>query len=174
MARAVALHDWHRPARVLEIGSGLGLVGLAALTAGLNVTFSDSQPKALSVSLHNAHQNGFSAERVRLDWRHPLSTRFPIILGCDVVYDPVNHVPILHLLESMLQQGGQCWIGDPGRGQGGVFFDRALEWGFNATLVDESLCPLRNPLLGRFQMIVLRHTSETSGPLSARVMHDTL
>src|SRR5512145_2718169 len=40
--------------RVLELGCGSGLVGLAALASGCDVTFSDYVPKAVELALENA------------------------------------------------------------------------------------------------------------------------
>ncbi len=40
-AEAVLRADWRCAERVLELGCGVGLVGLAALACGLQVTFSD-------------------------------------------------------------------------------------------------------------------------------------
>lgn len=122
-AVAVLEHDWTPETEVLEIGAGIALTGLAALSRGLRVAFSDYDRQALELALHNARQNGFAdrAEGLFLDWRQPVDRQFPVILGCDVIYEKQNHAPILGLLERMLAKGGQAWITDPGRHQADAF-----------------------------------------------------
>ena len=109
----------------LEIGAGIALTGLAALARGLSVTFSDYDQQAIDLALFNARQNGLEqhAEGLLLDWRHPIDRQFPVIFGCDVIYEKQNHRPILGLLQKMLAQDGQCWITDPGRHQADAFLE---------------------------------------------------
>jgi predicted nicotinamide N-methyase len=107
----------------LEIGAGIALTGLAALARGLSVTFSDYDQRAIDLALFNARQNDLEkyAEGLLLDWRQPIDRQFPVIFGCDVIYEKQNHRPILGLLEKMLSKNGQCWITDPGRHQADAF-----------------------------------------------------
>ena len=60
LARAVLAEIDVEPRRALEIGCGLGLPGIAALAAGLHVTFSDYDAAALRYAAGNARLNGFS------------------------------------------------------------------------------------------------------------------
>jgi predicted nicotinamide N-methyase len=144
-AVAVLNHDWQRfsppiskggqggsrclptggEIRALEIGAGIALTGLAALARGLSVTFSDYDQQAIDLALFNARQNGLEqhAEGLLLDWRQPIDRQFPVIFGCDVIYERQNHRPILGLLEKMLAQDGECWITDPGRHQADAFLE---------------------------------------------------
>lgn len=124
-AVAVLRHDWPPETCALEIGAGIALTGLAALACGLRVAFSDYDHQALALAMHNARQNGLenSAEELFLDWRQPIDRRFPVIFGCDVIYERQNHLPILGLLEAMLAPGGQAWITDPGRHQADAFLE---------------------------------------------------
>jgi predicted nicotinamide N-methyase len=109
----------------LEIGAGIALTGLAALACGLSVTFSDYDQRAIDLALFNARQNQLEkhAEGLLLDWRQPIDRQFPVIFGCDVIYERQNHGPILGLLEKMLAREGECWITDPGRHQADAFLD---------------------------------------------------
>jgi predicted nicotinamide N-methyase len=122
-AVAVLKHDWAEGTEALEIGAGIALTGLAALSRGLRVAFSDYDRQALALAMHNARQNGLeaSAEELFLDWRQPIDRRFPMIFGCDVIYERQNHLPILGLLEAMLAPDGEAWITDPGRHQADDF-----------------------------------------------------
>ncbi|MFO0919991.1 MAG: methyltransferase, partial [Planctomycetaceae bacterium] len=60
MARLVYRAEWQAGREVLELGAGIGLVGLAALARGDSVTFSDYEPQAVQLALHNAALNGLS------------------------------------------------------------------------------------------------------------------
>lgn len=137
---ADALRHLQRPAGtpVLELGCGLGLVGVAALLRGWRVTFSDHDPVAVECSLLNAERNGVAgaAEGLVLDWRTPIDRQWPVILGCEVTYEPRNHPLLLDLLERMLTADGVCWFGDPGRLQAPRFVQRAIERGFRVQVLD--------------------------------------
>ena len=72
MAAEVLRTDWPSGTRCLEIGAGVGLVGLAALARGYEVTITDYDENAVLVADHNARLNGCTAFEARtLDWRHP-------------------------------------------------------------------------------------------------------
>jgi hypothetical protein len=87
----------------LELGCGSGLVGLACLAAGLEVTFSDYVPFTVELALENAARNGFANARgLVLDWRQPHDRQWPLIVAADVTYDRTNIAPLLDVLEKML------------------------------------------------------------------------
>jgi predicted nicotinamide N-methyase len=73
---------------MLEIGSGLGLVGVAAAKAGHCITMSERDPDALNFARANALANGFPEMAIeRLDWHAPrLENRFDYIVGSEIVY----------------------------------------------------------------------------------------
>ena len=146
MAAAVLRHDWPAGQRVLEIGAGIGLAGLAGLAAGLHVTFSDYDPQAVALALYNARQNGWpNAAGLPLDWRTPLDMQFPVIFACDVIYERQNHAPILNVLDAMLAGGGECWLADPDRHQAAAFIDLAERRNYTCQL---TRLP-REPFAGR-------------------------
>ncbi|MBS0261502.1 MAG: methyltransferase [Planctomycetes bacterium] len=122
-AVAVLQQDWAPETEALEIGAGIALTGQAALKRGLKVSFSDYDPQAIDLALYNARENGTldRAEGLLLDWRQPIDRRYPVIFGCDVIYERPNHRPILGLLEKMLAPAGVAWITDPGRHQADAF-----------------------------------------------------
>lgn len=143
--------------RVLELGCGSGLVGIAALATGLDVTFSDYVPLAVQLAIENAARNGFpGAAGMVLDWREPRTDRFPLILGADVTYDRTHFPHLLGVVEAMLAPGGEAWFGDAGRGPAEEFVQRAAERGWIVTRLDQQDQPLHDHVLGRFQRIVLR------------------
>ncbi len=108
-----------RPAglRTLEVGCGLGLPGIVALSAGLRVTFSDYDATALAFADRNARVNGFSDfELLQMDWRYPpAGLRFPLILASDLIYEMRNVAPLVALVKTMLEPGGVCLLTDQDR-----------------------------------------------------------
>src|SRR5262249_22059753 len=85
LAKAILRENWQSGLEALEIGCGLGLPGIAALSCGLRVVFSDWDATALRFAAENARANGFDDFRLlQLDWRSPPTHRlFPVILGSD-------------------------------------------------------------------------------------------
>jgi predicted nicotinamide N-methyase len=134
-AVAVLNHDWRPGTAALEIGAGIALTGLAALARGLHVMFSDYDRQALDLALYNARANQLDehAEGLLLDWRDPIDRHFPVIFGCDVIYEKQNHRPILGLLERMLAKSGEAWITDPGRVHADAFLELVAASPFHAS-----------------------------------------
>ncbi len=58
--------------RVLEVGCGLGLPGIAAAKAGASVLLTDANPDALAFALLNAQRNGCrNIATLRFNWATP-------------------------------------------------------------------------------------------------------
>ena len=132
LAEAVIAADWPEGIRALEIGCGLGLAGLAALSKGLRVVFSDRDETPLAFVAKSVRLNGFppqSYELRPLDWRDEGIETFPFILGADVVYES-SHVPIiLNLLSRTLEPEGQAWLAGHYRAANEEFDEKILENG---------------------------------------------
>jgi len=119
------------PGEVLEIGCGIGLVGLAGLGAGWQMTLSDYEPLAVQVALTNARLNGFTAARGSvLDWREPPPQQYAAIVGCDVTYECAAHGPLLNFLDAALLPGGTCWLADCNRAATEEFLTAAEARGY--------------------------------------------
>jgi predicted nicotinamide N-methyase len=143
--------------RLLELGCGSGLAGIAGLACGLDVTFSDYVPLAVELALENAARNGFAnAKGIVLDWRQPIDERFPFIVAADVTYDRANLDLLLDVLDRMLAPGGEAWFGDAGRSPAEDFCERSRKRGWSISLFDEQNCPMPECALGRLQRIVLQ------------------
>jgi len=80
-----------------------------------------------------------------IDWRQPIDRQFPVIFGCDVIYETQNHRPILGLLETMLARSGEAWISDPGRHHADAFLELLAKSPFQ----QEHRVLVREPYPGR-------------------------
>lgn len=166
LANAVAAQAsvWPAGVRVLELGCGAGLVGLAAAASGCDVLFTDYVPEAVELALENARRNGLTANGRSLDWRAPWEERFPVIVGSDILYDSSLHGSLIGVFQLMLGPSGEIWLGDPGRSAASTFLDRAAHAGFSPQLFDADSRPLAKPQCGQFQRIVLRRLRPESPP----------
>jgi predicted nicotinamide N-methyase len=154
MVATILKTHWAPGTEVLELGAGIGLVGLAGLSKGLKVTFSDYEPKAVDLALYNARRAGhFQASGLVLDWRKPPQQTFPWLWGCELLYEDRNHEPLLQLTQAMLAPGGTAWFVDGGRAKAGRFCNLLLQFGLRCRLFDEQMQPLEVPRVGRYQLI---------------------
>jgi len=139
LAKAVVREPWDsypQPVRVLEIGCGLGLAGIACLARGLHVTFSDVDTTALTFAANNARLNGFrDGYRTRpIDFRcPPADEKFPVVIGSDLMYEERLGNPLVGLLGAVLAPGGVCLIADPDRLPARVFKWKLEEAGYAVT-----------------------------------------
>lgn len=134
MCTALAAANFPKGLSTLEIGAGIGLAGLGALAQGLDVVFSDYDRTSVRLAITNAVLNGFpDARGVYLDWNHPPDRQFPLVLGCEVIYEQGNHGPILDVLDRMLAPDGECWLADPRRHTADKFVSLASARGWNLT-----------------------------------------
>lgn len=117
LAKAIVREPWPPGREALEIGCGLGLPGIAALSVGLHVTFSDYDATALRYAADNARANGFSDFRLlQLDWRNPPSDlKVPVVLASDLIYELRNVAPLVALIKQVLQPSGLCLLTDQDR-----------------------------------------------------------
>jgi len=106
--------------RVLELGCGLGLVGLAmAKVLDAKVTLTDGSPKALDLVRRVLPANGpFAHEPVveRLDWREPVvAEKSPIVIGADVLYAPEAFPWLARAARACCAPGGKIYLAEPQR-----------------------------------------------------------
>jgi predicted nicotinamide N-methyase len=133
---ALAKYLWEavdpRGLEVLELGCGLGLVGIAASRKGGVVTFSDYEADALAFARYNAFRNGCQQAVVRhLDWHAPtLSQTYALIVASDVLYERANFQPLLHILQTALEPGGHFILAEPNRPVARDFFRLLRDHGF--------------------------------------------
>jgi predicted nicotinamide N-methyase len=117
LAKALLHETWTPGSEALEVGCGLGLPGIVALSLGLRVTFSDYDLCALRFAADNARLNGFDDFRtLQLDWRHPPEgLRVPVLLASDLIYELRNVEPLVDFIRRVLAPGGVCLLTDQDR-----------------------------------------------------------
>ena len=117
LAKAILHEAWTPATEALEVGCGLGLPGIVALSMGLKVTFSDYDACALRFAADNARLNGYHDFRtLQLDWRSPPDDlRAPVILASDLVYELRNVGPLVAFIKKALLPGGVCLLTDQDR-----------------------------------------------------------
>lgn len=117
LAKAIIRESWTPGTEAFEIGCGLGLPGIVALSRGLRVTFTDYDATALRFAADNARLNGFDDFRVmQMDWRDPPSDlRVPVLLASDLIYEQRNVEPLVALIKKILAPGGLCLLTDQDR-----------------------------------------------------------
>lgn len=107
---------------VLELGAGLGLVGLALSRAGHRVVITDCDEDALAFVRASAQLNDISVHEVRrLDWRQPPATTYATIVGSEIIYAPEIHAPVAELLARCLEPGGSAYLSDLNRNGAAAF-----------------------------------------------------
>lgn len=117
LAKAILREPWPVGLEALEVGCGLGLPGVVALSTGLRVIFSDYDATALRFAAANALANGFHDFRVlQFDWRSPPEDlRVPVVLASDLLYELRNVAPLVALIRRVLLPGGLCLLTDQDR-----------------------------------------------------------
>jgi predicted nicotinamide N-methyase len=106
LAAAVAALDL-TGRRVLELGCGLGLVGVAA---------ANQSAEAIAFTTVNAERNGVAVRTVRCAFERPepllAGAPWDLVLAADVLYEPKT-VPVL--VDLLPRLGPAVWLADPGR-----------------------------------------------------------
>jgi predicted nicotinamide N-methyase len=117
LSKVILREPWPPGTEALEIGCGLGLPGIAGLSVGLRVTFSDYDATALRFAADNARLNRYTDfQTLQLDWRQPpAGLKVPVLLAADLVYEQRNVEPLLQLIATMLAPGGLCLLTDQDR-----------------------------------------------------------
>jgi predicted nicotinamide N-methyase len=139
LTQQAALHPWPPNSIALEIGCGVGLCGIVALSLGLHVIFSDYDATAVTFAARNAQANGFdNFATLPLDWRVPPDFQVPLLLAADVIYEERNIAPLIRFMQSVLAPGGMCLLSDP---------DRSTKGGFCFALQQAKLAFTRYPMV---------------------------
>lgn len=116
--------------RFLEIGCGLGLVGIVAAFCGHQITMTEFNEHALNFASANAHANldfpNQCIEILRLDWKDPrLEGTFHRILGSEVVYKETDFDALIKLFQTCMDPDGEIVLAERLRESTIEFFRRA-------------------------------------------------
>ena len=105
--------------RVLELGCGLGLVGVTAARGGATVTVVDRSPEAIAFATLNAERNGVTLQAAVRAFDQPkrllAEAPWDLVLAADVLYEQRNVPVLLWLLPRLVDTTGEVWLADPGR-----------------------------------------------------------
>jgi predicted nicotinamide N-methyase len=125
LAKVILREPWAPGLEALEIGCGLGLPGVAALTAGLRVIFTDADATALHFAANNARINGHDRFRLlTLDWNNPPDNlKVPVVLASDLIYEIRNVEPLVNVIKHVLEPDGICLLTDTDRIPAQVLFE---------------------------------------------------
>ena len=110
-----------RGAKVLELGAGTGLPGIAAASLGSKLVQTDNNLVALHLARRNLEMNGLinSVEQRQVDWADLKdSYRYDRIIGSDILYSAEMHLHLRNIFESNLAPDGRVLLSDPFRASG--------------------------------------------------------
>jgi predicted nicotinamide N-methyase len=105
--------------QVLDLGCGVGLVGIVCGRLGASVTFLDRELGALAAVRRNCRRNGIDpAHTIGGDWNHGgrriAPDAYDVVVGGDVVYDDLEWPAISAALLRTLRADGLALLADPG------------------------------------------------------------
>jgi predicted nicotinamide N-methyase len=101
--------------RVLDLGAGSGLVGIAATQAGAMASAAEIDPNGRAAIALNAAANGVTLPQVDVDISGDAPDGFDLIAAGDVFYNPEVGRQMLPFLDRCVAAGLDVLIGDPER-----------------------------------------------------------
>ena len=106
--------------KVLELGSGSGLVAIVMSLLNCQVTATDHHPTVLERIEHNARLNHSKLLVYNLDWCTPIQfhQEFDMILGVDIIFDPSLIEPLVELLKAIATTNNETLLAVTKRNQG--------------------------------------------------------
>jgi predicted nicotinamide N-methyase len=115
--------------RMLEIGAGMGIVGLYASLCGHNVTITDIQDDAQLFAKANVLLNGAKAEVRKLDWNTPeIEEPYEVIFGSDVIYDRKTYPLLVGFLKKAIAPNGTIFLAKHTSLHAPTFFDELTKY----------------------------------------------
>ncbi len=108
----LANRDLGKNRRILEIGAGMGVVGLFLGSLGHRVTITDNNPDALELAEYNVRHNGLETVDVQyLDWNQPqFDEKFDIVCGAELLYNESAVEPVLAICRGLLETKGTAYL----------------------------------------------------------------
>lgn len=126
-----------RGQRMLELGAGLGLVGIVAAAKGADIVQTDFIPEAIELAKENAKINGINnIDYALADWRKfHLTEKFDWVVGSDILYEPNLHPHLKSIFINNLKPNGCIVLADPGRDDARKFIGELVGEGFTLDTV---------------------------------------
>lgn len=111
--------------RWLELGAGIGVVGIVAAAFQHDITITEYDTHALNYIRANAHLNQCPQGRIlQLDWLQPaLTRRFDRIVGSELIYNERDFPALGTLFKSLLKPDGEILLAGEVRRTNRVFLD---------------------------------------------------
>ncbi|MBL8878931.1 MAG: class I SAM-dependent methyltransferase [Phycisphaerales bacterium] len=134
---------------VLELGCGLGLVGLIAADLGYPTTMTDYDDDSVAFAEENIRRNRISNATARtLDWTtFDPTMEFDRIIACEVLYEDRHIAPIARFIQNHLRPGGFALVCDTGRRPADAFSEAVGACGLAVRIERDSVPrPGENPL----------------------------
>ena len=134
----LALHvaDVVRGKRVVELGAGAGLAGLACKVLGAARVVLTDLPENLPLLQRNAARNELDVSVAPFDWLTPttLGERFDVVLAADCVFWPELLEPLLNAIEAVAAPGAVVLIAVTHRlGRTDAFLEKLRRRGWTAS-----------------------------------------
>lgn len=121
--------------RVLDLGCGLGLSGIAAGLAGADVVFMDAEATAIDFARYNASCNGLSLDRADFsasDWEDVVQMgSFDFVIGSEILYDYFSHGDLINFIQAHVADDGSVVLADRKRLCVSRFLGRMRDKGFH-------------------------------------------
>lgn len=98
--------------RLLELGAGLGAPGLAAASAGFDVTISDYEEIIMDFQKVSAAASGLQAIHfAHLDWLNPPEMEpFDVLAGAEILFREEFFQPLLNIFKNYLKPDGVIYL----------------------------------------------------------------
>lgn len=98
--------------KLLELGAGLGAPGLAAASAGCDVTLSDYEELILNFERVSAAASKLeNVECIMLDWKNPPDMeQYDIIVGAEILFREEFFAPLLSVIRKALKPDGVIYL----------------------------------------------------------------
>ncbi len=113
LARRLSREDL-RGQRLVELGAGLAVPGLAAAAAGADVLVTDRDPDALKLAAASATRSGLQLRTATLDWSDPEGhVPFDWVVGAELLYDEGLAVLLARAIHGLLAASGVALVADP-------------------------------------------------------------
>lgn len=125
--------------RLLELGAGLGAPGLAAASAGFDVTISDYEEIIMDFQKVSAAASGLEGIHfTHLDWLHPPEMEpFDVLAGAEILFRDEFFQPLLNIFKTCLKADGVVYLAHDAKRQSLPKFLKLAQHDFDIGLKEQ-------------------------------------